>query len=203
MNPPFSPACERNKSAIHAELLRMCGSEGQHFLELGSGTGQHALHFATQQPHWHWQATDRPAALAGIAAWLTQNPGTNTPPALAWDVDQPEHWTALPAVVDWLYTANTFHIMSWEQVQTTFRGVKAHLQLRRGLLVYGPFVREDAPTSPSNLAFDRQLKSQDSAMGLRRLNEVSALAENAGFRLAEVVPMPANNLLLHFQSTQA
>lgn len=203
LNPPFSSACERNKVAIHNELLRICGPARQHFLELGSGTGQHALHFATQQPQWLWQAADRPSALSGIAAWLAQNPGSNTPPALPWDVDHPEHWAALPPVVDWVYTANTFHIMSWKQVQTTFTGLKTHLRLRRGLLVYGPFVREDVPTSPSNLGFDAQLKAQDPAMGLRKLSQVSELAQAAGLILAEVIPMPANNLLLHFQSAGA
>ncbi len=158
-------------------------------LELGSGTGQHAVHFAAAMPHLVWQASDRPEHLPGIRAWLDDAALPNTPPPLALDVTGP--WPAGP--FDAVYSANTLHIMAWPEVEALFAALPAVTTPDAKLAIYGPFNTGGRFTSASNAAFDAELKARAPHMGIRDTAEVDALAAKAGFKLVDDIAMPANN----------
>lgn len=159
-------------------------------LEIGSGTGQHAVHFAAALPHLTWQCADRRENLDGIRAWLDDAALANTPPPLVLDVDQ-VRWP--DGGYDAVYTANTLHIMAWTQVQTLFRRLPEMLLPGALLIVYGPFNDAGVFSSPSNAAFDARLKSDDPRRGIRDAQAVDALATESGLSLMADHPMPANN----------
>lgn len=188
---PFSAACERNREPILA-VLRPLLADCRTLLEVGSGTGQHAVHFAAALPHLRWQASDRTGNLAGIQAWLDEAGLANTPPPLALDVAGA--WPPLRA--DAVFTANTLHIMAWREVEALFAALPAVLSGPRRLLVYGPFRVDGEPTAASNLAFDADLRALAPHMGLRRLADVDALAARAGLVRRARHDLPANNLCL-------
>lgn len=189
---PFSPACERNRGPILAVLARFFANR-RRVLEIGSGTGQHAVHFAAALPHLQWQCSDRPANLPGLRLWLDEARLANTPPPLALDVARGP-WP--PPAFDAVFSANTLHIMGWDEVEALFAGLGAVLAADARMAIYGPFRRAGLPTSPSNEAFDAELRSQDPRMGLRQLEAVEERAASIGLDLIEVVDMPANNLML-------
>ena len=195
---PFSPACERNREPIRAVLGEYLQGTEQ-VLEIGSGTGQHAVHFAGSFPGVTWQTSDRPEHLHGILAWLSDAGLSNTPPPLALDVRAT--WPKGP--YDLIFTANTCHIMGWEEVKALFQGVSSILIERGHFLVYGPFNEKGLFTSPGNAAFDASLRRQDPRMGLRDLEEVVALGEKHGFEWIARHSMPANNLCLSFRKSPA
>ena len=184
---PFSEASERNRQPILAVLKRVLANS-KRVLEIGSGTGQHAAYFAPELPHLVWQASDVAENLPGIRQWVSE------PAPIELDVDR--EWPPIEA--DAVYTANTLHIMSWQQVERMFQGV-AKLQPRL-LCVYGPFHYGGKPTSESNARFDAMLRSRDPASGVRNFEAVVALATQAGLTLAEDNAMPANNRLLVLES---
>jgi SAM-dependent methyltransferase len=188
-----SPAAERNQGPILAALERLLPRRGA-VLEIASGTGQHAAHFAAALPQWQWQPSDvEPAALASIdgrCAGLA-----NVRPALVLDVLRPD-WPGVPAVVDAIFCANMLHISPWPTCAALMRGAARHLAANGVLLLYGPYVVDGEPTAPSNVAFDADLRARDAGWGLRRLVDVTAKAEAAGLALRERIAMPANNLLL-------
>ena len=192
-----SPAAERNAAPILAQLQRLLPLQGS-ALEIASGTGQHAALFATGLPGWRWQPTDAdPQALASIDAWC--NGLDNVRPALHLDVlvearDSPSG--KLPEKVDAIYCANMLHISPWETCAALMLLASRHLAPSGMLLLYGPYREDPAPTAPSNLAFDADLRSRDPAWGLRRLADVLHQANAVELRLRERVAMPANNLLL-------
>ena len=188
-----SPAAERNRAPILAELQRLLPAQGL-MLEIASGTGQHAAHFAAALPGWRWQPSDgQERSLASIASWCEGLP--NVLPALPLDV-LADPWAGAPAAVDAMYCANLIHIAPWPVCAALLRGAARHLGPRGLLLLYGPYLEDDVPTSPGNLAFDADLRGRDPSWGLRRLADVQAQALAAGLRLRERVAMPANNLLL-------
>ncbi|WP_374564666.1 DUF938 domain-containing protein [Ideonella sp.] len=193
--PPFSPAADRNKAPIF-DALRPLLPRAARVLEVASGTGQHAAHFAAHQPGWQWQPTDGDAAaLPGIGA---QSVGlANVLAPLHLDVLAP--WPATLGMFDAVYCANMLHISPWPTCAALMRGVAAHLVAGGPLLLYGPFVVDDEPTAPSNLAFDADLRARDARWGLRRLAEVTDTASAHGLAFAQRLPMPANNLLLVFR----
>lgn len=193
---PFAPSAERNREPLLA-ALRPRLATARRVLEIGSGTGQHAVHFAPALPHLVWQTSERPVQLAGLQAWLDEAACANTPPPLALDMDDPQ-WPALAggAVHDAVFSANTLHIMPWTTVQAWFAALPQVLAPGGRLLVYGPFIEPDRPTTESNLRFDAQLRAQVPHQGLRHLDQVDALAAQAGLRRLERVEMPANNLLV-------
>lgn len=185
---PFSPASKRNQGPI-LDVLRNAFADRRAVLEIGSGTGQHAVHFAAALPELIWQASDRAGNLDGIAQWLDEARLPNTPAALEFDVD-----SACPTgVYDAVYTANTLHIMSWAQVQRLFAGLPALLVDDAVLVVYGPFNDNGRFSSPSNEVFDASLRERDPLMGIRDLGAVDALARAAGLILVAEHAMPANN----------
>jgi len=196
---PFSPAAERNREPILA-LLTGVLPENCRVLEIASGTGQHAEHFARTRPTWQWQPSDGDAAsLPGIAARCTRLSNVASP--LHLDVLQP--WPATLTGFDAAYCANMLHISPWTTCAALMKGV-AHALVPNGvLLVYGPFIVDGEPTAPSNAAFDASLNARDPAWGLRRLSAVIAEAEAAGLRFEQRVAMPANNLVLVFRSCTA
>ena len=197
---PFAPACERNREPILA-VLRDAFADRRRVLEIGSGTGQHAVHFAAAMPWLHWQCSDVADHLAGIRAWLDEAHLPNTPPPIALDVR--EAWPA--AHYDAVFSANSLHIMGWAEVEAFFAGIDRVLgteEARAGtLVVYGPFHYGGTPTSDSNRAFDAWLRARDPRSGLRDVEAVDALARGIGLQLAADVAMPANNRCLVWRRT--
>ena len=188
---PFSPSCERNAGPILEVLRRHLGG-ARTVLEVGSGTGQHAVHFAAALPWLQWQASDRAGNLPGIRAWLDEAGLPNTPAPLELDVDRGFPGERFDAV----FSANTLHIMGWPQVQAFFSGVERVLDAGGALVVYGPFNYGGAYTSESNREFDRWLGERDAASAIRDFEAVDRLAAGAGLVLVEDVAMPANNRCL-------
>jgi len=191
---PFSAACERNREPI-LEVLRSAFADRRRVLEIGSGSGQHAVHFASALPHLSWQCSDRAENLPGMRLWLEEAALDNAPAPLTLDVLN-DVWPDGP--FDAAYSANTLHIMGWPAVQAMFNGLGQVLASDARLLVYGPFRRAGEHTSASNAQFDAQLRAQSSWMGVRDLEAVDALAAGIGLQLVEVHAMPANNLCLHW-----
>jgi SAM-dependent methyltransferase len=191
---PWSAACERNRGPILA-VLRDAFADRRHVLEIGSGTGQHAVHFAAAMPWLTWRASDRAENLPGIRAWLEDAALPNTPPPLVLDVTG-----AWPATrFDAVFSANTLHIMGWDAVEALFRALPAATTAGARLAFYGPFHEHGQPTSESNAAFDASLRARAAHMGVRDREAVDALATAAGFHRLARVDMPANNRLLLWQ----
>lgn len=188
---PFAPSCERNQGPILEVLQRHLG-DARRVLEVGSGTGQHAVYFAAAMPWLIWQCSDRADYLPGIALWLDETALANTPAAIELDVDGP--WPR--AAFDTVFTANSLHIMGWPQAEAFFAGVDAVLEPRGLLVVYGPFNYGGEFTSESNRAFEQWLKDRDPVSGIRDIEAVDALARGIGLVLVEDNAMPANNRCL-------
>lgn len=191
-----SPAAERNRAPILAELQRLLPAQGV-LLEIASGSGQHAAFCSAGLPGWQWLPSDfEAAALPSIVAWCAGLERVATP--LRLDVLQPL-WPGVPATVDAIYCANMIHIAPWECCAGLMRGAARHLSAQGLLVTYGPYLEEGVPTSPGNLAFDADLRGRNPAWGLRWLHEVAQEAARAGLALRERVAMPANNLLLAWE----
>ena len=191
MNKPFSQACENNQAPILA-MLREAMAGCQQVLEIGSGTGQHALYFASALSQVNWQTSDLLCNHAGILSWLRDAQLPNALAPLPLDVrDSP--W---PAGYDGIFTANTLHIMAWDCVEAFFTGVEGALSSGGVLCVYGPFNYRGQFTSDSNARFDCWLKQRDPASGIRDIEAVQELAVAAGLVLSADHAMPANNRLL-------
>jgi cyclopropane fatty-acyl-phospholipid synthase-like methyltransferase len=189
---PFSESCVQNRDPILA-VLRALFADRRHVLEIGSGTGQHAVYFAPELPHLAWQTADVPQHHAGIRAWLDDAALPNVLPPLALDAnDTSWHGGRYDAV----FSANTLHIMSWPEVELFFAGVGEVLEPGGVLAVYGPFNYNGAFTSESNARFDAWLKARDPASGVRDFEAVDALARARGLMLLQDIAMPANNRML-------
>jgi cyclopropane fatty-acyl-phospholipid synthase-like methyltransferase len=188
---PWSAACERNREPILGVLLQHF-SDRRRVLEIGSGTGQHAVHFAAALPQLIWQPSDRVENLAGIGSWLDQARLANVLQPLELDVNG--RWPA--GEYDAIFSANTLHIMSWPEVVQLFTQLPAVMTPQAKLVVYGPFNYGGRYTSDSNAAFDRSLKATVPHRGIRDFEAVDALAQGMGLRLLEDRAMPANNRCL-------
>lgn len=191
MEKPFSQACENNRQPI-LDVLRQYLGEATAVLEIGAGTGQHAVHFAAALPHLRWQPGDRADNLPGIRAWVTAAALPNLAEPIAFDVND----ATWPAAGDAIFSANTLHIMGWPEVQRFFAGAGAALGSGGLLIVYGPFNYGGSHTSASNADFDRWLRCRDSASGIRDAEAVQRLADDAGFDPVADHAMPANNRTL-------
>jgi cyclopropane fatty-acyl-phospholipid synthase-like methyltransferase len=194
---PFAPACDRNREPILA-VLRTLLADRRSVLEVGSGTGQHAVHFAATLRHLRWQTSDVRANLPGICLWLADAALPNTPAPIFLDVAG----TWPEAQHDAVYTANTLHIMGWLEVQTFFERVASVLTPGGLVIVYGPFKYLGEYTSASNAAFDVSLRAADPQRGVREFELVDALARAAGLNLVEDRAMPANNRCITWQRAQ-
>ena len=188
---PHAPACERNREPILV-VLRECFADRRNVLEIGSGTGQHAVHFAAAMPWLRWQCSDRAAYLPGIRLWLDEAGLANTPAPIELDVGG--EWPR--DRYDAAFSANTLHIMGWAEVQRFFAGLDAVLEADGVLAVYGPFNYRGEYTSDSNREFDAWLKARDPCSGIRDFEAVDALARSIDLTLLDDVAMPANNRTL-------
>lgn len=193
-NLPFSQACENNKGPI-LSVLATAFKDCRSILEIGSGTGQHAVHFADHLPHAVWQASEQPAYIDDLAARIVYADLANLPPPIILDVLQKN----MPAqLFQGVFTANTLHIMSWQTVCKMFERLVQITQAGSTLCIYGPFNYNGTFTSASNAAFDASLRSRDHLMGIRNIDAVLALALQHRFVLEQDIAMPANNRLLWF-----
>lgn len=194
----YAPATARNRGPL-LEVLRQRLPDRGRVLEIASGSGEHAVFFAAAFPGLTWQPSDPAAdcrasieghrAAAGLGNLLA--PLDIDVRAAAWPV----------ADLDVVFCANMTHIAPWDCSLALLAGAGRCLKPGGGLSIYGPFIRDDRPTAPSNLAFDRDLRARDPAWGLRRLGDLEVAAEGQGLVLADVVEMPANNLTLWFRKT--
>lgn len=192
---PHSEACERNRDPILAVLRQWMIAPGT-VLEIGAGTGQHAIHFAAAMPHLRWVATDLEQNHSGIAAWIEESALTNISGPVTLDVRDPD-WPF--SALHYAYSANTAHIMSWESVAHMFAGVSRVLRRRGLFFLYGPFNRDGKFTSESNREFDASLRARDPSMGIRDDQALIALARRCELIYAADYSMPARNRLLIWQ----
>ncbi|MBK1718980.1 DUF938 domain-containing protein [Thiocystis violacea] len=188
---PYSASCDENREPILA-VIEPLFREARRLLEIGGGTGQHAVFFGAAMPRLTWQTSDVPAHLPGIRAWLDEAGLPNLPPPLPLDVMGA--WPDGP--FDAVFSANTAHIMPFEAVVAMFRGVGAVLAPGGLFALYGPFNAGGGYTSDSNRRFDAWLKAQDPRMGLRDLEELESLADRNGLTLVANQAMPVNNRTL-------
>ena len=192
MNLPFSEASEQNKSVIFDVIKPYLHGD---VLEIGSGTGQHAVYFAGQVPRLRWQTSDLESNLPGIEGWIADSGLPNLLPPIALDVlgDWPERQ------FDLVYSANCFHIMDKTAVEKCIEGVGVCLNPGGILAVYGPFNYADNFTSPSNARFDAFLKARDPDSGIKDFEWLDDLASEANLQLVKDVAMPENNRSLVWQ----
>lgn len=189
---PHSDASERNKEPI-LRVLRDAFANCRHVLEIGSGTGQHAVHFALAMPWLVWQPSELAESMPALRKRIFSEGPSNLRAPVVLDVTE-SPWDVRK--VDGVFTANTLHIMHWPQVQALFAGLPAVAKPGTVLAVYGPFRYGGRYTSPSNEDFDGMLKARDPESGIRDFEDVDALARAAGFALAADHAMPANNQTL-------
>jgi hypothetical protein len=190
-----APAVARNREPI-ADVLGEWLPESGVVLEIASGSGEHALYFAEQFPALEWQPSDvHPDALASIEAWRATVGLANVREAIAIDSAAPD-WPIERA--DAVLSINMVHISPWASALGLIAGSARVLAAGAPLILYGPWLKDDIPTAPSNLAFDADLKRRDPRWGLRRVEEFAATAAGEGLDLVETRPMPANNLMLLF-----
>jgi SAM-dependent methyltransferase len=187
-----SAACERNKGPILAVLSGELAAS-RSVLEIGSGTGQHAVHIARRLPHLSWQPTEIGAGLGALAERIRLEGPPNLAPPVVLDV-RAHPWPVGRA--DAVFSANTLHIMAWDAVEHFFRGIGTVLATPGVLCVYGPFRYRDRYTSASNAEFDRFLRRRDPLSGIRDFEALDRLAAAQGLELAADHAMPANNQTL-------
>lgn len=193
----FSESCEQNKEPI-LEILQEVFKDCKTVLEIGSGSGQHAVYFAKHLKHLSWQPSDLAENLASIQAWAKEAALDNLKAAIELDaLKQP--WNI--QTVDALFTANSLHIMSWAMVEQFFNGVGQVLEPSGELLIYGPFSYSGEHTSPSNARFDQYLKQQNPLSGVRDFDQLNDLAKRQGLVFIKDYGMPANNRCLLWRKT--
>lgn len=192
---PFSSAAERNGQPILEALEELFPVNGS-VLEIGSGTGQHAVFFTQNLPDLLWQPSDREENLAGLQARFKVEGNSNILPPIKLDVLL-DRWPDY--CYDAAYSANTAHIMPWRGVVAMFAGVSARLDPPARFCLYGPFNIDNRYTSPGNAQFDARLRAEDSRKGIRDIGMLEALAEMHDMALESRISMPANNFLLVFK----
>jgi SAM-dependent methyltransferase len=195
-NLPFSPAAERNKESIGLALGLVLGQGCARVLEIGSGTGQHAVFLTRQFPAWQWQCSDLAEHLPELQVRLAQEGLGQLPDPVELDVLQ-KTWPVGP--FDALFTANTLHIMPWGHTLVLLDQATGLLRPAGRLIVYGPFHDSGMHTAPSNEAFDQALKSRDPSMGVRDAIEITAQAARRGLHAEADLALPANNRILVFR----
>ncbi|MFK7898963.1 MAG: DUF938 domain-containing protein [Myxococcota bacterium] len=194
-----APATYRNRDAILSVLARWLESPAR-VLEVASGTGQHAVYFAEKLPHLQWHPSDTdPERLASIEAWRAESGLPNLAPAILLDAADASWPKSASGPFDACFNANMIHISPWNVAEGLFAGVAQSLCERGLLFLYGPFRIGGEHTSPSNAAFDADLKARDPSWGVRDLEKVEALGAAQGVLLEEKNEMPANNWMLVFR----
>ncbi|MCG9696814.1 DUF938 domain-containing protein [Shewanella sp. Isolate11] len=192
---PFSQASENNKHAI-LEVLQASFANKNHILEIGSGTGQHAVHFAKHLSHLQWQPSDQQEYIESLAIRIALEGSKNIATPISLDVTQP--WQCQSDAIDGIFSANTLHIMSMEMVEACFDGIATHLVAGGSCCIYGPFNYNNHYTSESNRQFDIWLKERNVHSGIRDIEWIIELANKTGLSLTADHTMPANNRLLQF-----
>ena len=191
---PFSSASARNRHPILDQLSGLLPKTGT-VLEVGSGTGQHAIFFTRHLTGIYWQPTDRLENLAGLELRFAANESSRIHKPLKLDVLK-DPWPE--GFYEAAYSANTAHIMSWQAVQAMFLGVAKRLQPDARFCLYGPFNINGAYTSPGNEQFDASLRQQDPQMGIRDMSDIELLSNEHQLCLEQKIAMPANNFILVF-----
>ena len=194
---PYSEACDQNRHAI-LNVIKPLLSEKNNILEIGSGTGQHAIFFAQKMPHLIWYTSDRVENHNGIQQWLNEYNLNNIRPPIALDVSK-DVWPNID--VDAIFSANAVHIMAWESVIDLFKNAGTLLPKGAFLILYGPFNYNGKYTSDSNKRFDAWLKNRDFKSGIRDFEAVNKLANKTGLKFIEDFEMPANNRILQWVKT--
>ena len=194
MNKPFAQSCENNKQAI-LNVLKTAFNDVHNVVEIGSGTGQHALHFAHNLPHLQWHTSELLENHQGINQWIDETSLTNLHKPIELDLNKP--WPV--DVTEGIFTANTLHIVSWALVVKFFAGVGEHLAENGVLCIYGPFKYNGEFTSASNGEFDLWLKGRDQHSGIRDIEAIETLAKSVGLVISADYDLPANNRLLVFK----
>jgi SAM-dependent methyltransferase len=189
---PYAASSDENREPILGVLREVLAGSRQ-VLEIGSGTGQHAVYFGLHLPHLVWLPSELPENLPGIRLWLEEAGLPNVTAPLALDVNELD-WPV--AEVDAVFSANTAHIMDWASVRALFAGLGRVLREGGVFALYGPFHYGGQPTSTSNARFDASLRARDPAMGVRNFEDLDALARAARMRLQRDYPMPVNNRTL-------
>ena len=189
---PYSESCNQNRDAI-LKIIKPLFKDRKNILEIGSGTGQHAVYFAQKMPHLIWHTSDKKENHPGILAWIEEAALDNVRAPIALDVSRNE-WPTHE--IDIIFSANTAHIMSWPEVETLMAGVGEKLATNGLFILYGPFNYNGKFTSESNARFDQWLKNRDPLSGVRDFEELDKLAKDAGMRLDNNFEMPANNRML-------
>ena len=189
---PYSASCDQNREPI-LELIQPLLEDKKSVLEIGSGTGQHAVYFAHKMPHLIWQSSDQIAYHEGIKLWLNEAGLDNTPPPIPLDVSN-DQWPEI--IIDAIFSANAVHIMSWQNVIDFLENAPKLLAANGLLILYGPFNYKGNYTSESNKQFDGWLKHQNPQSAIRDFEAINELAEQQGLKLLNDYSMPANNRIL-------
>jgi hypothetical protein len=201
-------AFHRNHQPIWQVLQRFLAGQSGDAVEVGSGTGQHVVHFARHTPDIAWWPSDLNAQhLKSIEAWRAHSGLTNISPPLRIDLSDPAwcpemHDGSGPGPLLALFCANVIHIAPWRVAEGLFEGAGRYLAANGRLFLYGPFKRDGKHSAISNAVFDSSLREQDAEWGVRDIVDVQKLAAKAGLTLAETVAMPANNQILVFERTK-
>lgn len=194
MEKPFAPACERNQDPI-LNILQSLLVNKKAVFEVGSGTGQHAVYFAKNMPHIVWQTSDLVEKHNGINLWIDASKLKNVKAPISFDVNKDElesnHYDAV-------FTANTFHIMSWEECCKCISKLSEALKTNGSFILYGPFNFNGQFTAGSNENFDQHLKSQDPKMGIRDFSDIERICNKYNMLFVEKFEMPSNNFILVF-----
>lgn len=196
MEKPYSAACDRNKEPILHVLQQVILPSDRRLLEVGTGTGQHAVYLAPHFPQLEWFPTDLSVNIPGMNLWFQEAKIPNIQKPVRLDVGKDD----FPKLkFDVVFTANTFHIMHWKECKSFMKLLGNRLREGSRFVVYGPFKYEGKFTSESNADFDLSLKGRDPLMGIRAFEDVLANMTKNGFELLEDYEMPANNRVLVFQ----
>lgn len=193
---PLAEACLRNQQPIADCLSKILTTE-QSVLEIGSGTGQHAVFVSKQLPHLSWQPTELAERIADVEAWRQAENLPNVKKTLMLDVLQ-KHWPVNQSY-DTVFTANTIHFICWQKVEALLKGACEHLKAKGHFICYGPFNINQQYTSEGNTHLDVWLKQRDPESGIKDVDDIKNMAERFGLEFIEQIQMPANNLILHFQ----
>ena len=189
---PIAESCFQNQDVILKQLQLLCTKPGN-VLEIGSGTGQHAVFFSRQLQHLNWYTSDRVENHAGIKLWLDESQLSNVHSPFELDVKQ-SNWPDIS--IDIVFTANTVHIMSQTEVEFLFSGVGGKLNNEGLFIIYGPFNYHGQYTSQSNAQFDIWLKQQNSKSCIKDFDLINSFASQAGLEFIHDIEMPANNRIL-------
>ena len=197
-------AFHRNHAPIWAVLQKFLAGKSGDVVEVGSGTGQHVVHFATHTPDITWWPSDlNERHLKSIEAWRAHAVLPNIRPPLRIDLTDPAWCPAMhdgsgPGELLAVFCANVIHIAPWRVAEGLFAGAGRYLRADGRLFLYGPFKRDGKHTAMSNAVFDTSLREQDAEWGVRDIADLEKLAAGVGLALIETVPMPANNMILVF-----